>query len=159
MVSPTQTVGVPTIDHSPRRLVLYKHVRVPDAELGATFDRVFGELYGAINRSGVAPAGPPFATYHAQSEPGVLWDMDICAPIATPLAPPPGLEVRDMPAERIVTYLHRGPYETLDETYRLLDQYIADNGLNMTGGPREIYLSEPDVAPAEVLTQVEYPIA
>jgi effector-binding domain-containing protein len=159
MTTPTMAIETPTIGEAPRRFVLYHHVVASHAELKQTFDRVFGQLYAGIGAAGAVPAGPPFVIYNENSVKGVRWDMDVCAPVSAPVVPPVGLGFREMPAQRVVSLLHRGPYDTLHEAYGVIERYIADNGLAVTGAPREIYLTEPDVPAEQVLTQIEWPVA
>jgi effector-binding domain-containing protein len=66
---------------------------------------------------------------------------------------------KEFAPERIVSLLQVGPYESLVEAYEAIERYLAEQGLETAGPPREIYLSEPEVPPAETRTLVEQPIA
>ena len=59
----------------------------------------------------------------------------------------------------MATTMHRGPYEQISPAYHTLAGWIAQNGYEIAGPPREIYLNDPQtVAQEELLTRVEYPV-
>ena len=158
MPAPTVAVEQPVLTSAPRRFVLYRHRVVAHNELGPTIRDTFGELYACVEASGANPGGPPFVIYHEASQPGVRWEIDICAPVSGPMVAPPCFEYIEMPSCIVASMLHVGPYDTLGEAYAQIEAYIADRGLHKAGPPREFYYSEPDVPPAEVRTLVEWPV-
>jgi effector-binding domain-containing protein len=157
-MSATQLKPMPTVGHSPRRLLVYTHHVVSHEVLGTTIGKAFDLLYSFINEAGLQPSGPPFVIYNTESEPGVRWDMDVCAPIATPVTPRADIKFREMPEERVVSLMHFGPYETLGEAYTAINEFLNEHGHVASGPPREIYYSEPDVPPEQVQTLIEQPI-
>jgi effector-binding domain-containing protein len=158
MTAPTHILPMPTIGQSPRRMVLFKHRVVIHSELPSVLGSTFGELYQRIESSGVAPAGPPFVIYLDDSEPGVRWSIDICAPVSAPISAAPEFEFCDMPAGRVVSVMHFGPYDELGIVYDAIDRFIKEKDLTVAGPPREFYFSEPDVPPEKVQTLVEWPV-
>ncbi len=57
-----------------------------------------------------------------------------------------------------VTY-HKGPYEKVGETYGALFGWIAQNGYEMAGAPREIFWSDPaETAAEKLVTEVQIPV-
>ena len=158
MSAPTVAVERPVLTSAPRRFVLYRHRSVPHSELGETIGFTFGELYACVEASGANPGGPPFVIYQPGSQPGVRWEIDICAPVAAPMVAPLCAEYIEMPACSVVSLLHVGPYVTLSHTYAQIEAFIAEQGLQQAGPPREFYYSEPDVPPAEARTLIEWPV-
>ena len=158
MAAPTVAFEEPVVTSAPRRLVLFRRLVIEHADLGRTISATFGELYGLIGRSGTFPAGPPFVVYHATSEIGVRWDVDICAPIAAPITTPPGFAYSEMPSGPVVTLTHIGSYESIGEAYAQLEQYLEENQIQKGGAPREFYLSPPGAASSETHTLIEQPI-
>ena len=155
MVAPTVIPDIPTIGESPRRHVLCQHFSVSMEEMPQTLSGSFTALYSRITEAGVIPAGPPFVIYQSMSAP---WQVDVCAPVATSLAPTPGFDVKELPATRVVSLLHVGPYETIGQAYEIVDAYIKAQSLKPAGPPREIYLSPPNTPSAAIQTIVEWPI-
>jgi effector-binding domain-containing protein len=159
MTAQTIAPGQPTIGDSPPRLVLYQHRVAAHEDLPATIGRAFGELYEHIGDAHVKPAGEPFVVYLESSQPGVRWEVDICAPVSARIPESADFGFMEMQPGRMVSLLHVGPYEGLAEAYATIERFIQQQGLTVAGPPREIYLSEPDVPPAEIRTLVEQPVA
>ena len=150
------SVGQPVITDAPARHVLYLHFVVSEEDVGATMQHAFAALYGHIGESRVIPAGPPFTIYNSAHPP---FDMDVCAPLATPITASGDFHYMELPATRVVSMTHIGPYEELGRAYDTVENFIRDNKLSIVGAPREIYLSPPDTPASEIQTILEWPIA
>jgi AraC family transcriptional regulator len=131
--------------------------QIPDA---------MGRLYGWIVQHGLQPAGMPSGVY--LTPPDLTPKSDVRWELETALAGSPspiavdgsGCGVRNNPEMPVAYGMHRGPYETVGETYELLGRWVAANGYRLSGPPREVYLSDPeDTPPEEYLTEVRMPIA
>ena len=118
--------------------------------------------FGFAMAEGLAMAGPPFVRYIDQSPAFVTVEAGV--PLAEPATEPPadaGVSVGSLPAATVATTVHKGPYETLGETYIVLDRWMAAVGVTPAGPPWEIYLTDPAEVPdpAEWLTEINWPIA
>jgi effector-binding domain-containing protein len=158
MTAPALTSTKPVLSQSPPRHVLSQHAVVSLSDLPVTLERAFGALYAELARTGVEPDGPPFVIYNNLPDADEKWDIDICSPIAVPLEPPADSAYFEMPAGRVVTLLHVGPYETLGESHAQIERFLVDHQLEASGPPREFYLSEADVPPEETMTLIEWPV-
>lgn len=136
--------------------ILSKRTPVRVSEIGRMLEASFGEAYAAI---GDAAGGPPFVIYEGMPHEDDPFDIEICAPVAGAVEPPPGWAVRTLPAGLFASVIHVGPYDTLGATYAALGEWIAGHGLVAAGPPREVYLSPAMVLPEEVRTVVEFPVA
>jgi effector-binding domain-containing protein len=154
-----RTINAPATSQSSRRLTLYQHHRASEADIPAAMGRAFEALYTYIARAGVAPAGPPFAIYHNEPVPGGEFEIDICVPLSAAVPPSADIEFMELPATRVVSLLHVGPYDTLATAYGTVKAYAAEHGLTPSGAPREFYLSPPDVPPDEIQTLLELPVS
>lgn len=100
--------------------------------------QLFGEVYGRLGAK--AGAGLPVAIWHdneyresdIDAEAGILLDNPI--PVASPL------ECRELPAQDVACYVHRGSYASLGGAYQRLTAWIEERNLAMAAPPREIYL-------------------
>jgi len=54
-----------------------------------------------------------------------------------------GIEVRDLPAARCVTLLHKGPYDQLSRSYEKALAYVKQKGYKLAIPCREVYLKGP----------------
>jgi effector-binding domain-containing protein len=139
-------------------LVVSKRLPVPLSEIGGVMGTAFGEVYGHLAKLGVASAEPPFVIYHGTPNGDEPFDIEVCAPVARAVDPPPGWRVQELPAGTFVTLLHLGPYDTVGAAYDTVTAWIADHGLVAAGAPREVYLSEPDTPPEQIRTIIELPV-
>jgi effector-binding domain-containing protein len=67
--------------------------------------------------------------------------------VASPIEPSGEVEPFVLPAGRVVTGTHIGPYETLGQTYEQLMAWMRAEGLTLAEGMWESYLSDPSVEP------------
>ena len=77
----------------------------------------------------------------------VAEDFKAVAPIAT----------QTLPGGKFITVTHKGPYETLEETYNyLFSEWVPKNSAELDNAPCiEFYLNDPQTtAPEELLTKV-----
>lgn len=125
----------------------------------------YGRLYGWIGQHALVPGGMPAAVYltvpSETPEPDAVWE--VWAPIAGDVAEADpdasGVGVRHVPAVTAASLMHKGPYETVEPSYRELWSWIAENGYVPDGPPMERYYSDPaEVPPEEYLTQILIPV-
>jgi effector-binding domain-containing protein len=73
-----------------------------------------------------------------------------------------GISVRELPAARCVTLLHRGPYQDLRHSYARLLKYVKSRGFRVSLPTREEYLKGPGMIfrgnPKKYLTEIQLPI-
>jgi effector-binding domain-containing protein len=139
-------------------LVVAKRLPVTVPTIGGVISGSFGEVYGHLGSVGGAPLGPPFIIYHGTPASGDSFDIEICAPVARAIEPPPGWALRELPAGLFATLLHVGPYDTIGSSYAELLAWPGEHGYAMAGPPREVYLSEPETPPEQIRTIVELPV-
>lgn len=140
-------------------LVMSKRVPVRISEIGPVMGAAFGEAYGHLAAHEVPDAGPPFVIYHGVPHGDDPFDIEICAPVGRAIDPKEGWQLSELPAGTFATLVHVGPYDTIGAAYDELGRWLDAHGFVVTGAPREVYLSEPDVPPAEIRTIVEYPVS
>lgn len=113
------------------------------------------------NRSAfVKMVGPIMAIYHDEEYKEKDADLEVAVPIVGRVTvTDPGMEVRNLPAMRVVSLVHKGPYETINRAYAKLAEYTATNGLRLVGPMRDLYLSDPNRVPRdEIMTEVQAPL-
>jgi effector-binding domain-containing protein len=139
--------------------VVSKRFPVRLSEIGSALGTAFGEVYGHLGARRVEGNGPPFVIYHEVPVADDPFDIEVCAPVAHAVDPPPGWQAQELPAGAFVTLLHVGPYDTVASAYGDLTAWIGDHDLAVAGPPREVYLSPPDTPAVEIRTIVEFPVA
>lgn len=143
----------------PEQPVLGKRERVPAGELSAVIPRAIGEVHASLEDRGVRPVGPPI-TICPFPGPDDMVDVANTWPVAEELLAEGAFESWTLPAARVLWMRHRGPYERLSDSYRLLEEAMAKNGLEPVDAPREIYVTNPEEVadPADYVTEIAWPI-
>jgi DNA-binding transcriptional MerR regulator len=123
-------------------------VRQVPAERVATFDlalqadgdigAAFHELETHVRDLGLRAHRPPGALVGPGTD-GVDEDL-IFVPIRRGITPTDRIGVRRLPACRVASILHRGPYETLGGAQRLLERWAGAAGFEPAGPLRILYL-------------------
>jgi DNA-binding transcriptional MerR regulator len=105
------------------------------------------------------PAGPCFTIYHAD-EPEI--DAEVCEPLAALIQADAPIESYLLPGvEAAASTIHHGPFVTIGDAYAALIKWIEENGYQICGPSREIYLrpahngSQTD---PNTLTEIQFPI-
>ena len=117
-------------------------------------------------KNGIAIAGPPVFLCHetsaeavkAANEAGTA-DVEVAWPVAGDVKGAGEIRAYTLTGGRMARILHRGPYEACESTYLRLFTWIGEQGLQITGPIREIYLNDPsEVPPEQILTEILAPV-
>lgn len=123
-------------------------------EANRVFPKVFQSIRGKAN-------GAPFFSYHVMDEETKRGDMELCVPTAESPAGQ-GVEVKEMPRIKAVCTTHIGSYETLGMAYAAIDEYAAENGIQLAPPCREIFIKGPGMMikgnPDKYMTEILFPI-
>lgn len=123
--------------------------------------QLFGELFAHLGQRGGRPAGPPFAIYHDPEFRERDADVEVAAPLATPLPGSEHVSVRELPGiEQMACAVYKGAYENIGEAYNALLSWIGSNGYRMAGPCREVYLRGPESGPdsSSYVTEIQVPV-
>ena len=121
-----------------------------------------GSLMSWVFQNGIQPQGPLMGIYY--NSPKMVKPEELQWEVAVPI--PDGIEgegeifIRVIPAGKVATVVHKGPYEQVGPIYGEVFAFIGQQGLSPTGPPMEVYLNDPSqVSPEEILTEVRFPVA
>ena len=115
--------------------VVSKRFPVRLSEIGGALGTAFGEVYGHLRARRVEGNGPPFVIYHEVPVADEPFDIEVCAPVAAAVDPPPGWQAQELPAGTFVSLLHVGPYDTVASSLSTLTTWIGDHDLAVAGAP------------------------
>ncbi|NHI92271.1 MAG: AraC family transcriptional regulator, partial [Candidatus Lokiarchaeota archaeon] len=102
----------------------------------------------------------PMALYHDMEYKEMDATIEIAVPIRGRIKADDGFEIKELPAIKAATTMHTGAYQYLMDTYNKLFKYISENGYQVLGPVREIYLTNPnEKKDEENLTELLVPIA
>lgn len=155
---PEQEVILKTLE--PQEVLAIRQV-VPTGE---HVGHLIGESAGAMATQGVQFAGPPLVRFHDPEFKEQDLDVEAVFPV-TPEAPQElalgagrALQRRRLPGvEQAACVLHPGDYADFPATYEALGRWISDNGYEIAGPVREVYLRAPDQE-GGALTEIQIPV-
>lgn len=87
-------------------------------------------------------------------------DVEVAIPIIGPVeVGDPNIEIKKLPAVRVLSAVHKGSHELLHVTYKDLFDYMAKDGLEFQAPARELFLNNPhDRAEEELMTEIQLPV-
>ena len=73
-----------------------------------------------------------------------------------------GISCRVLKGGRMITILHKGPYENLHDSYKIIMDAIKDEGLAITAPSREVFIKGPGMIfkgnPKNYLTEIQFSV-
>jgi AraC family transcriptional regulator len=79
--------------------------------------------------------------------------ITVAEPPATALSN--GIEAIMIPSGRAVVTIHRGPYDSLPESYQEIEKWMRDRQMAAAGAPWETYLTDPGEHPDPATWETE----
>lgn len=138
-------------------LAIKAHSAVTD--LPALIGQSYGKIIQYLGQLGEQPSGEPYVAYFNIQPDDPEFDVEMGFPVGKPLPAQGDIIAGVIPEMTAVTYLHVGPYQTLEAAYKLVMDWMAENGHEGSGVFYEFYLNDPNqVAPDEVKTAVVIPL-
>lgn len=125
------------------------------------YQEVGGYLKKLYKVSGRYACGNPFSLYYDSEYRDDDADIEICVPVKMPVSSD---EVRSrvLTASKVVAVIHRGPYENIGESYKVIFDHINMNKLMVQSPSREIYLRGPGLilprSPKKFITEIQMPV-
>lgn len=122
---------------------------------------LFGEVVGYVMKENLQITEPPYGIYfnnpievpqeELKYEVGIAFIGD---------ADGEGrVKIKTVPAHQAVSTVYKGPYGQAAQIYQALIEYTMQNGYEINGAVKEIYLNNPmEVNESELLTEVRFPV-
>ncbi|PXF61021.1 MAG: hypothetical protein C4B59_06670 [Candidatus Methanogaster sp.] len=113
-------------------------------------------VFGPENqRAQVKCTGISITIYHDSEYGGTDADIEVALPISWSITVGPEYDVKTLEGERVVSYIHKGPYQDVGVAHEVIHEYMTREGLSVADVCREVYLNDPNEAPVEeLLTKV-----
>ena len=125
-------------------------------EIGAAFDALFAYL----GEMGEHPGGMPFALYFGPDFDPNDFEMEVCVPVSRVLEGRGDIESEELPGGLAISTIHKGPYGEMETTYAEMEAWRKENGYEVAGPYREVYLNDPNqVGEANLLTEILIPVS
>lgn len=123
--------------------------------------QLFGELVGYLMSHRVQFSGPPLGLYYDTEYKEQDVDVEVAVPVDPSTRGSDRIKVYELPAiETAACLIHKGDYYLFPESYEALMRWIQDNGYQITGTDRQIYLrSYGDTSDmSDFLTEIQFPV-
>jgi effector-binding domain-containing protein len=133
-------------------------VKIKPAEISTQLAILLPEVMAHLSAVGAKLAGPPFSRYHSASDTEI--DMEAGFPVKKPVEAKGRIKNSELPAGKVVTCWHVGPYEKLSAAHAGLQAHLAEKTLKARGGVWEVYWTDPGMVPDQTKwkTQLFAPI-
>jgi effector-binding domain-containing protein len=118
-----------------------------------TWDKAFATISGSLKKveayvakAGLKTDGLPMTIFLATDDLG--FDYEAAIPLAQPPKDPPHGEIAagESPDGHALEFVHRGSYESLDDTYEAITNYLDDKRLESKNVLIEQYVTDPVTA-------------
>jgi len=129
--------------------------RIARDEIAETLAAMLPALFTHAQQHGIAMAGPPFARYPEFGMGSLVMEGGVSTTEPADGVPDAGIEALTIPAGQAAVAIHRGPYETLSETYQAIEAWIQAEGRTVAGPPWETYLTDPGEHPDPATWETE----
>ncbi len=116
----------------------------------------FKSVYALLEQRGIANAGPAMTIYTQADDTGFSYQAAV--PIAEmPKDPPKGdIGVGQSPAGKALKFIHRGSYESMDNTYEAITNYLDEKRLEAADSFIEEYETDPVTTPEDKFVVTVY---
>lgn len=133
-------------------------MKIKASEISAQLGVILPEVATQLTALGAKMAGPPFSRYHSWT--GDEVDIEAGIPVQKPIEATGRVKNSELPAGKLVTCWHIGPYEKLTVAHNGLMTHLAEAKLKQRGGPWEVYWTDPGMVPdpSKWKTQLFQPI-
>lgn len=115
-------------------------------ELKAFFPESYMSIFHNLQKAGIESRSMPCAIYYDIDEEKRLTDVAAAIPLDQPGAGLGYIEKIQLPASKLVSTTHYGPYDTMGLAYQALDKYLASHLLRR-GLVIEEYFTDPVTEP------------
>lgn len=123
-------------------------------EANKIFPIVFRAIRGRSN-------GAPFFNYLDLDPQTQIGYMELCVPTIEKVNSESVL-IKTIPARKVLSTVHKGPYEKIMDGYKVLKKYSMDEGIELEPGFREIFIKGPGLLikgnPNNYLTEIQFVI-
>jgi effector-binding domain-containing protein len=140
---------------TPKTIIFMKGNSTWDKALDNLQD-AFKSVYALIERQGLARAGAPMTIYTQADDTGFSYQAAV--PLAeAPKEPPKGdIEVGQSPGGKALKFIHRGSYDSMDNTYEAITTYLDEKRLEAADSFIEEYETDPVTTPEDKFVVTVY---
>jgi effector-binding domain-containing protein len=128
--------------------------------IGQELGEMYGAIYTEIEKQQLQVAGPAFVHYLDYDESTGFSNYKAGFQVAGRGKSAGKVQAVSYPEMQVVQAMHTGPYEEFSTSYDLMDVYIKENGLEVSGEAFEFYVTGmmTEADPAKWQTLIAFPL-
>ena len=127
---------------APKTIIFMKGNSTWDKALDNLQD-AFKSVYALIERQGLAKAGPAMTIYTQADDTGFSYQAAVPIATAPKDAPKGDIAVGQSPGGKALKFIHRGSYDSMDNTYEAITNHLDDKKLEAKDTFIEEYITDP----------------
>lgn len=116
----------------------------------------FKSVYALIDRQGLTKAGPAMTIYTQADDTGFSYQAAVPIAEAPKDAPKGDIAVGQSPSGKALKFLHRGSYDSMDNTYEAITNYLDEKRLEAADSFIEEYETDPVTTPEDKFVVTVY---
>jgi effector-binding domain-containing protein len=123
---------------------------------------LWGELCGYLGTlKGVKYTGPAMTIFYDGEYKEKDVDIELAMPLTASIPEYGDIKVRTLPGhDQMACVLHKGPFDTINNAYQFMLQWIEKNHYQVAGPDRVVYLNfSENTAPEDILQEMQLPIS
>ncbi|MGZ5281452.1 MAG: GyrI-like domain-containing protein [Bacteroidia bacterium] len=113
----------------PKKTFFIKRAVKSIEQLPQFFTESYGAIFGPLGTNDITPTGVPCAIYYSIDEAKNQTDLAAAVPVNNNVPDIQGLEKLAIPASKVITTTHFGPYENMAPAYQEMEKYLAEHDL------------------------------
>ena len=142
----------------PELIYAGKKKNVKWEDIGAEMGTMYQQAGKFIQKNNLTVADMPLCIYHSMNDENM--EIECGIPVTEPFEPKSGIICGKRAAGKYAFAIHIGSYETLETTHTAIQEWITNHGFAISGGPIEVYLTDPqsEPNPENWVTNIYYPL-
>jgi effector-binding domain-containing protein len=140
---------------TPKMIIFMKGNSTWDKALDNLQD-AFKSVYALIDRQGLARTGPAMTIYTQADDTGFSYQAAVPIATAPRDAPKGDIAVGQSPGGKALKFIHRGSYDSMDNTYEAITNYLDEKQLEAADSFLEEYETDPVTTPEDQFVVTVY---
>jgi effector-binding domain-containing protein len=140
---------------APKTIIYLKGTSTWDKALESLID-AFKSVYALIDKQGLKRTGPPMTIYIQADDTGFQFHAAVPIAEAPKDLPKGDIAVGESPAGRALKFIHRGSYDSMDNTYEAITNHLDEKRLEAAEVFVEEYQTDPVTTPEDQFVVTVY---
>jgi DNA-binding transcriptional MerR regulator len=143
----------------PSMLVASCRVTIPtNDQVPAYLGPAFTETFDYVHWQGARETGPCLAIWHTPADVYANEDAEAAVPIDHPVPGADRIQIYELPQVQVAAVVHHGNFEDFTQGHTALMKWIEENGYQIAGPFREIYIKHDHRDLTDSTTEIQFPV-